>query len=135
MTEHAATVGHAQAHGHDAGAHDAHPRGAEHPHPPYVKIWGTLVVLLMISILGPRLGLVWVTLITAFGIALVKAYMVAAYFMHLKIERMYIKYLLLGLLIIVGVFFFGVAPDVMKKAGTNWQQTYVERAPSAPAHE
>lgn len=113
----------------------AQPAGAPHAHPPYVKIWGILVVLLMVSILGPTLGMMWLTLITAFGIAVVKALMVAAYFMHLNIERSYIKYLLLGLLAIVLVLFAGVAPDVMKKAGTNWRHNVTEPArPHAAAH-
>ncbi len=113
----------------------AHAAEPPHAHPSYVKIWALLVALLGVSILGPRIGLVWLTLITAFGIAVVKAYMVAAYFMHLKIERSYIRYLLLTLLIVVLVFFFGVAPDVMKRAGTNWQQTFTEPAPAKRVHE
>ena len=53
----------------------------------YVKIWGILLVLLVISICGPMLEIKVVTLITAFGIAIVKAWVVASYFMHLNIEK------------------------------------------------
>ena len=94
---------------------------ATHTHPNYVKIWAILVVLLCVSLLGPVIGLWWLTLITAFGVAVVKATMVAAYFMHLNIEKMYVKYLLLILLALILVLFAGVAPDVMKHAGQNWQ--------------
>jgi high-affinity Fe2+/Pb2+ permease len=59
-------------------------------------------------------------LFTAFGIAIVKALMVAAYFMHLNIERRYIWYMLYTMLIIVFLFFAGTAPDVMETEGRNW---------------
>ena len=58
-----------------------------HAHPNYVKIWVLLLVLLVVSIIGPELGIPWLTLLTAFGIALVKTYYVAAYFMHLNFEK------------------------------------------------
>ena len=58
-----------------------------HEHPNYVKIWYWLLVLLAISVVGPMLEIPAVTIITAFGIALVKSFLVAANFMHLKFER------------------------------------------------
>ena len=65
-----------------------HPPAQGHGHERnYVKIWGILVGLLMVSVLGPMAGIRWVTLIAAFGVALVKAYMVAKNFMHLDIEK------------------------------------------------
>ena len=88
----------------------------------YVKIWGILLVLLVISICGPMLEIKVVTLITAFGIAIVKAWIVASYFMHLNIEKKYITYMLLLMLIMLGVFFFGTAVDVMKFEGQNWKK-------------
>jgi caa(3)-type oxidase subunit IV len=98
-----------------------------HAHPNYVKIWAILVVLLGISLIGPMAGMMWLTLVTAFGIAVVKALMVAAYFMHLNIEKTYVKYLLFTLLALMLVFFAGVAPDVMKRAGQNWQHLPLSR--------
>ena len=56
-------------------------------HTNYVKIWAILLVLLLISITGPMLEIRVVTLITAFGIAIVKAYIVAKNFMHLDVEK------------------------------------------------
>ena len=88
----------------------------------YVKIWGILLVLLVVSVLGPELGIKWVTLVTAFGIAIVKAWMVANYFMHLNIEKKYITYMLLSMVIFISLFFFGVAPDVMRASGVNWEK-------------
>ena len=43
-----------------------------HEHPNYIKIWGILLALLCVSIAGPMLGIKVVTLITAFGIAIVR---------------------------------------------------------------
>ena len=54
----------------------------EHEHN-YGKVYMVLLVLLVISILGPMLEIQVVTLITAFGIAGVKALLVAKKFMHI----------------------------------------------------
>ena len=93
-----------------------------HEHPPYVKIWAILLALLVVSVLGPELGIRWVTLLTAFGIAIVKAYMVAKNFMHVNIEPKFITYLLLTGVLFMFLFFAGTAPDVMKAEGTNWEK-------------
>jgi caa(3)-type oxidase subunit IV len=100
----------------------------------YVKIWLILLALLVVSILGPFLGIKVVTLITAFGIAIVKAYLVAKNFMHLNIEPRYVVYLLLTMLVFMLLLFAGVAPDVMKHEGTNWVKPAVHVEPQAPAH-
>lgn len=109
---------HDEKHGTHAGAgHDAHDDGH---HINYTKIYVILLVLLVISILGPEIGIVWVTLITAFGIAFVKAYLVVQNFMHLRPEKAIVKWMLASSLLLMGLFFFGVAPDVMKHEGRNW---------------
>lgn len=97
---------------------------AEHSHHGpkyYVKLWAILLVLLIISILGPEFGIKILTLITAFGIALIKAYMVAAHFMHLNTEKKIIHYMLYTMLLFMGLFFAGVCVDVMRTEGENWQ--------------
>ena len=105
-----------------------------HEHPNYVKIWAILLGLLCISVAGPFLGIPVVTLITAFGIAIVKAYMVAKNFMHLNIERQYVVYLILSMLVFVLLFFAGTSPDVMKWEGDNWVKPKVEQASSHATH-
>ena len=89
-------------------------------HPNYVKIWYWLLVLLAISVVGPMLEVPAITLITAFGIAIIKAFLVAANFMHLKFEKQIISFLMILALCILGVFFFGVAPDIMMTDGDQW---------------
>lgn len=116
---------HATAHAH-AGTH----------HTNYVKIWAILLVLLIVSVIGPEFGIRVVTLITAFGIAIVKAWMVAKYFMHLNIEKKWVGYILVVMLAFMLVMFGGVAPDVLGDAGRNWEKLYEEPAPgtSGGAH-
>ena len=117
--------------------HSAH--GPSH----YVRIWGILLALLAVSIIGPIVAPTiedaaagvgahmvkgWmITIITAFGIAIVKAYMVAANFMHLNIEKRYISYLLITMLMLMLLFFAGVSPDVMRHEGVNWQNVAAEQ--------
>ncbi len=98
----------------------------------YVKIWALLMFLLIVSILGPMLEHPMLTLITAFGVAVVKAVIVAGYFMHLKIEKRFITYMLLGMLAMVGLFFAGTAADIHRLQGTNWVNVarfqYIEKS-------
>ena len=78
---------------------------AEEHHTNYVKIWAILVVLLGVSIAGPFFGHPVVTLVTAFGIAVVKAYMVAKNFMHVNVQPRYVAYLLGTALAFMLLFF------------------------------
>jgi caa(3)-type oxidase subunit IV len=86
----------------------------------YRKIYFTLVILLVVSVLGPFFGIVWVTLITAFGIAFVKATLVAQNFMQLKWERRLIRWMLTASLVLMALFVAGVAPDIMEHEGQLW---------------
>ena len=101
---------HAPAAGHDTG----------HGHTNYVKIWGILLALLVVSVAGPFLGIRVVTLITAFGIAIVKAYIVARYFMHINIEKKYVAYLVGSMIVLMLLMVGAVSPDVMHHEGANW---------------
>ena len=113
MSSHAPAQGQAQAQGH------AQPHG---PHRNYVMIWATLVGLLVLSVIGPMTGIRVVMLITAFGIALVKAYMVAKNFMHLDIEKPIVHWLLFVALSLMVLLYGGLAPDVQKGQGLYWKK-------------
>jgi caa(3)-type oxidase subunit IV len=103
-----------QAHAQDpSAAHDEH-------HVDYTKVYFMLVALLIVSVVGPMFGIQIVTLITAFGIACVKAYLVAKNFMHINHARRYVTYLVATGLVFMLLFFAGTSPDVMKPSGTNW---------------
>ncbi len=105
----------------------------------YVKVWAVLVVLLVISVVGPLLGIPILTLLTAFGIAAVKAFLVAKHFMHLDVEKTIVKWILATSVVLMAVLFAGVSPDVMKHEGTNWDnaaaQAAVERGIEDPHPE
>jgi caa(3)-type oxidase subunit IV len=108
----------------DHASHDhAHGAHGEHTHHPnYVKIWAILLALLVVSVAGPFLGIKVVTLITAFGIAIVKAYLVVKNFMHIDIAAKFVVYLVLTMLLFMLLFFAGAAPDVMESHGMNWEK-------------
>jgi caa(3)-type oxidase subunit IV len=112
---------------------------AETHHPNYKKIYFILLGLLAISVAGPFLGVAWVTLLTAFGIAVVKANMVVQNFMHLKWERRIVKYVLAVSLALMVLFYGAVAPDVQKHDGRNWvneaAKAAVARGIPGPHHE
>jgi caa(3)-type oxidase subunit IV len=101
-------------------SHD--PGHAHAPHRNYVKIWGILVLLLVVSVVGPMFGIRWVMLVTAFGVALVKAYMVAKNFMHLDIEKPIVHWILLVALALMVLLYGALAPDVQKGAGQGWKK-------------
>ena len=52
------------------------------------------------------------TLFTAFGIAIVKAYLVAVRFMHLDLTPRFVIYFVATSLVFMLLFFAGTAPDV-----------------------
>jgi caa(3)-type oxidase subunit IV len=116
------TSTHAPDAGH-GGGHTTH-------HYNYVKIWAVLTVLLVVSVLGPIVAgnfsptvKLVLTLLTAFGVAFVKAFLVIKYFMHLTVEKKYVGFLLLTMLAFMLVFVGGTAPDVMKHEGQRWVNT------------
>ena len=122
ITAHA--QGHAAAHG---GGHGAHRN--------YIKIWAILMVLLVISVVGPFAGIRVVTLITAFGVALVKAYMVAKNFMHLDVEKPIVHWVLGIALVFMVLLYAGVAPDVQKSEGQHWtKDAGFHHLPPQPEH-
>lgn len=105
---------------------------SEMHHPNYVKVWAILCALLAVSVTGPMLGHPVVTLITAFGIACVKAYMVMKNFMHLNVEKRIAVYILSTCLVFMFLLFAATAPDIMKHDGWNWVKPQVEIASATP---
>ncbi len=105
----------------------------------YTKIYFTLLALLAVSVAGPFIGIQWVTLVTAFGIALVKANLVIQNFMHIRVEKSWIKWMLSFSILMILLLFYGVAPDVMRHEGQNWTnvaaQAAVERGIPDGEHE
>ena len=114
---------------------EAHGEHAAHEHPNYWRVYWILVALLCVSVAGPMLGIRVITIITAFGIAAYKAYLVARNFMHVNLEKPFVSYLLLTVIVFMLLFFAGTAPDVMKREGTRWQKpAWVQAHAEALAH-
>jgi caa(3)-type oxidase subunit IV len=101
------------------------PAETAHTHPEYIKIYLALIGLFIVSMLGPAFGVPALTIILAFGIGVCKAGLVVAYFMHLNIEKRYIWFVLVTMLVLMVVLYAGVAPDVMKHGGQNWRHATV----------
>lgn len=89
----------------------------------YINLWAVLVALLIVSVLGPLAGIMILTLVTAFGVALIKAYLVVVHFMHLPLDKKYAGYLLATCLAFMLLLFSFTAPDIMKHEGRNWVNT------------
>jgi caa(3)-type oxidase subunit IV len=85
-----------------------------------------------VSVVGSMSHLREVVLIAAFGVALVKAYLVAKNFMHVNVEKRWVPYLLIMCLLFIAILFAGVAPDVMKQSGLHWTKNPADQSvPSA----
>lgn len=123
--------------------HDEHGHGDGHGTGFYFKIYLTLLVLFLISVAGPEVGeatgMRWITLVTAFGIAFWKARLVINEFMHLKVEKRIVKWLLTSSVILMALMVAGVSPDVLNHRGNNWEnlaaQAAVERGLAEMAGE
>ena len=106
---------HAHDHGH-GGGHEAH----------YVRIWAILLVLLVVSVAGPFVGsalhMHWITLLAAFGIAAVKAWMVVKNFMHINVEKPIIRWIMVTGVALMVLMYGALAPDVQKGEGQNWKK-------------
>ena len=68
---------------------------SDNHHVNYKRVYLWLLALLVVSVAGPFIGILSVTLITAFGIAVVKANLVIQNFMHLRWEKTLAKWVLI----------------------------------------
>jgi caa(3)-type oxidase subunit IV len=94
----------------------------------YVKIWAILLGLLVVSVVGPMAEIRVLTLLTAFGVAFIKAYLVIRNFMHLNVEKRWVSWLFLVMLSFMVVMVGGMSPDVLKHDGKRWVNTAAQHA-------
>lgn len=95
-----------------------------HPVSHYINIWFGVLFLFVISITAAQISTSRpLVLVISFGIALVQAYLVAAYFMHLKGEKPYIHYLLYSMIVALTLLYLGTMNDLQKPAGQHWTAT------------
>jgi caa(3)-type oxidase subunit IV len=80
---------------------------------PYLLIWIYLVLLVLASVAASLVLPQTPAELVIYFLALVKAILVALYFMHLKVERFFIHSLSLIPLALVLVLFLGLIPDIV----------------------
>jgi caa(3)-type oxidase subunit IV len=79
----------------------------------YVAIWGILVAALLVSLLLGGMNLPIVTVVLIFSVAVVKAYMVMADFMHIKGAPIFVTVILATGAVCIFLLFFGTLTDVV----------------------
>ncbi len=84
-----------------------------HGHPNYRLVWAGLVVLLALSLALGALGNHRLAVSLIFGLAVVKALLVAGNFMHLRWEPRLVWLVAGWGLLVVAFFYFGVLPDIV----------------------
>lgn len=87
---------------------------ANHPSTrPYIVIWGVLLAALAISLViggGHPSGAIVAVI---FAIAIVKAALVLAFFMHLRGAPLHFKLVLAGALAAIAILYVGLVPDIV----------------------
>jgi caa(3)-type oxidase subunit IV len=89
------------------------PSTPQRRHPNYVVLWGILVAALGVSMLMGEMQLPVVTVVLIFSVAIVKAYIVAAYYMHLSFEPVFVVAMIVAGLICLYILFIGLVPDIV----------------------
>ncbi len=78
----------------------------------YHTIFYVLLAALALSLLLGHVSTGFWSQATIYVIALMKAYLVATYFMHVNVEPRFIKVLIVGLVLVLAALLIGVFPDV-----------------------
>jgi cytochrome c oxidase subunit 4 len=84
----------------------------KHTEPNYWMVWLALLVLTVVELYVarapmPRVGII----VSLCALALAKAALVAAYFMHLKFERIPLMLVVMSPLLLSAILYIGLVPD------------------------
>ena len=114
----------------DHGAHvDEHFAGSNKL---FISIWVWLLVLTLVEIfLAYRPMELHFMLTILLGLSLIKAFLIMAYFMHLKFERLSLILTLIPALVVCILLLLVFFPDSFRSQGLRYQ--YKEQPPVAPA--
>src|SRR5688572_28816501 len=97
----------------------------------FISIWVWLLVLTLIEIfLAYRRMALHFMLTILMGLSIIKAALIVAYFMHLKVERLSLILPIVPMLVICICLLFVFFPDSFRSSGLRYQ--YKEPAPVAP---
>lgn len=100
-----------------ASNHAQDPHAEHHiiPFDVYMKVFGTLIVLTVVTVLAARVDFGALNAIVAFGIATVKAVLVLAYFMHLKYDNKLNRVIIAsGVFFLIVLYFFCTVDEVTR---------------------
>jgi caa(3)-type oxidase subunit IV len=87
---------------------------ADHEHPNYVAVWAWLVFLLIISVAAAYLPFSTAAVVTIiFTVALAKAVLVAANFMHLRFETRLIRAIAIVPVVLFIIMTLTLLPDIV----------------------
>jgi cytochrome c oxidase subunit 4 len=92
----------------------SHDKDMAHFHPSfatYIKVFSTLIFLTFLTVATSRFDFGSLNAFVAFGIATLKACLVAAIFMHLKYDDKMNRYIIISAFFFLGVFYFFCALD------------------------
>lgn len=98
-------------------AHVAGPSEHAEKHPNYVAIWGVLVAALAVSMLLAHWKRPYLAAALIFAVAIAKAALVAAYYMHLKFEPRFVVLAVLSGLLCLFILFGGLVLDIVHVYG------------------
>jgi cytochrome c oxidase subunit IV len=83
-----------------------------HAEPNYWMVWLSLAVLTVVELLVAQVqGARAFVIFSLCALALVKAALVAAYFMHLKFEKYALILIVVSPLLLSGILYIGLVPD------------------------
>ena len=83
-----------------------------HAEPNYWMVWLALAILTVVELLVAQVqGARAFVVISLCALALVKAALVAAYFMHLKFEKYALILIVVSPLLLSGILYVGLVPD------------------------
>jgi cytochrome c oxidase subunit IV len=86
----------------------------DHAEPNYWMVWLALAILTVIELLVARVqGARAFVIFSLCALALAKAALVAAYFMHLKFEKYALILVVLSPLVLSGILYVGLVPDAI----------------------
>ena len=93
------------------------PAHEESRHVNYVAIWKILVAALIVSLLLAHFKLARLGAALIFTVAIVKAVLVAAYYMHLKFEPRFVVIAVICALLCLLILFSGLSLDIIHVYG------------------
>ena len=90
---------------------------AQARHVNYVAIWGILVGALIVSLFLAYWKLPYLAAALIFSVAIAKALLVAAYYMHLKFEPRFVVLAVISGLVCLFILFAGLTLDIVHVYG------------------